>query len=415
MSSEATVLFELTMRELWVLTGMWWRLPVIVAWHGDRSMAVISLPQIALLSTQLALLRRVLGEVGESRMVDDEWWMTADQVRVVAKEWTGNVEDAVLWNPARRDTPKTKVTFVSRERDDFIDFYVQGGLIQSKAAATAVFEDFCRRGLEWMVKKGRPFHLGWITLYPLPYRVDWLPIIHQISYRQRAQNGGGGIPKTVKDAVRQGWVGNFFRTDLLSAFRGSDAKGSLLSWTVGTKLHKAWFATIKRSEKWKYEKLGPTNYLRDTVNTVKNLLPGALEVLISYLKHASLPCAYVRSHLVLGLKVRRGVARFLPERCEGRWLDRWRGRGGKADTASLFPKVVENGDGFSHPLAPRFQEPQGWNPVVATDERGMPKVPDLQSSIANMRNPWESVDQPANGTPGTDGVPVSHALRESVS
>lgn len=367
--------------ELWEVSGIGWRLPISVEWHGNLSITRVRMGGgIALLKMQRAVLRKVLDKVGEHR--DDNrnaWWILPDDLNAIAQKVESedpDPEDVVLWSiEAGRKETVTPI-FESAMCNEFLEFYCRDGLLGEPVEAAVAYQDFCNHGLRWMLLHQKPWDLGFAVLYPTPMRADWKQIIEGLILKQQ-----GKRYSRIKDLT--GKLDYFVMGELLSLLWG----GELIRWNIEVKLRKGWHLVNLRMERSKHAKGKPKQrnqtYTSLVNETLRRLLPYHCELFLSYLRQTTCPTYRFRKNTMGQFQsFLLGESEFLKKESVGVLPPiAWRGN-------QAFIRLVESQRVKKHIRRKLVVEtPEGWMLKVPRPVR--PKKPDV----------WKTWDESAGPDP----------------
>lgn len=344
-------------KELWAIQGPGWQVPFEVEWREDHKAEVI--PAIYLLMTQ----RRKVFPFLEHRS-DHKWQdvhvMRLEVLREIGARVTGNPEDYLIWGQAK-DAAKSPERIAKEEYvgADFIEAFVEETGFLDYPRAQALWKALTSFMLTWMLERQKTVDLGFAELIPLPYRVNWKPLLHQEYPKLRMQLAGKGYEARVNYLYNLGFLERMVDPEFLAI----DPTSSRVYWSIEVKYTKGWWKKNKAVEERKMEIHGSPGYAKQVQNSIKRFLEKAVTCYLQWLDQTTRPNARYTT------------------RIEG-------------SLAGLVPKRRKKGSGGAYPaqhaidsVTPR--ETEGFNESPEEDleeeNEGVQELPDIRSDSEDVR------------------------------
>lgn len=171
-----------------------------------------------------------------------------------------------------------------------------------------VYSLICSKAVRWMLEKRRPLRLGFATLYALPYRANWKPILHSqrediVSvFRNNRRN-----TKAVLEAT--GFNELLYSTDML------EMNENTFGWSIDAIVEKPWEKAVAQVERdcLKAAKT-PVKYLMRWSRLVNNHYDQIIACFSAWVTKASRPVGSIDTSLpkaawILSAKRKRGSVR----------------------------------------------------------------------------------------------------------
>lgn len=155
-------------KQLWVLTGPTWRIPIEVEQH-DPETARIRLCRIPLLLIQILAADAFIETKSILRERMDFLIRFIDLHAIAMPAEFRDPEKAVVWVPPL----ETEVD----PADEFITAYCQHGGVLPLPVMKLVWASVNAFALYWVSKLRHPIRLGWATIYPMMFRANWKEMV----------------------------------------------------------------------------------------------------------------------------------------------------------------------------------------------------------------------------------------------
>jgi hypothetical protein len=160
---------------LWVLRESHWRLPIEVGLDEAR-IATVRLPKMPWLKAQRTAVNTVLDRLAFSKGEDACWFVIGE---VLDQHCDGtdktDPEECVAWSPNVYgeypvDNMPSGVQWV-------VEQLVVAGLARTSAAAWLLYQAVCRFWMQQLVNRDEAIDLLFCKLHPMPYRVNWKTVL----------------------------------------------------------------------------------------------------------------------------------------------------------------------------------------------------------------------------------------------
>lgn len=395
--SEELVLEQYGDKELWFITGEipegQWSIPMWVNRYKSGNSEFVRVTPIAVLPHQMEKLDKILRgksiwNKGNSFILEDgDFTRVANKAKGVTPEfyrkWPGieagvpqsQQTQVVTWKEP--DPPNTQfLKYLSERRG------ISYNLIKM------VWWGICEEAPFWMVGERKPIDLGFVVLYPFPFRPNWKEVM--LSKHPNASP----IFEMNKSERDTNLLKCGFLADLCSGHNISmNMDDHTINWTIEAVPQKAWEDECHRMELIRLS-TGKQAYTSIYERIIKNLLPSAIEAMGSYFEKIVKPFACVRNSSTLG----------------GRYLVPTRG--------NLMRKKTAINQHLSNMLKPKNITFGNYgNEVHVSGE--IKEVSPLHPVLQEPQNLWgpeggHTLEEPS-GTGGTIGLPVLHANESKTS
>lgn len=349
------------MRELWQISGGWWRLPFWVEKDNDSAAMV---PAVPMLGRWVEVVDGFL----ESRGVKEKgrWLISVHELSNIGSPSNKEPEALVVWNPEDERRKQAKVpTFevrISEAADAFLtDFVQKSGMIQPQELRL-LWRALEKHALDWMINRERPLDLGFVVLHPIPYRANWKQIV--LGWFPKFGLGWRRLSKAKRRLFlyESGIAESLLNPDLFSF----NQKEDLIYWHIDVQYKKPWWKNVLAHERKKRRLKGPSGYAKNVFDSCKRLLDRNLALFTDFHSQMARPSAKCFDGGVAGV-IR--LAPFIPKK-------------------GIRPTAAEDGHGpvvlATEPEPVTIPTPSPG--VMAGENEGVHEVPDIQSPPEDVRH-----------------------------
>lgn len=157
-------------------------------------------------------------------------------------------------------------------------------------------------GAKWMLTRQRPINLGFVKLYPFPFRANWKEVV-----LSKHPTLGATLKKPPEERDRileeRGFMADICCGENISL----DSTTHTIRWVIEAVPDKKWGEEVSRTEAV-VSRFGREKYVGRYEELIAKLVPQIMEALHSYLNAVSKPFALVRN--LSGLRGRSLVSHF---------------------------------------------------------------------------------------------------------
>lgn len=246
------------------------------------------------------------------------------------------------------------------EAIEFCRRVVERTQIVSLPTMKLLYRAMCQELERWMIEDKRGIDLGVVKLFPVPYRGNWKQIMLAMF-----PHVGKVFRNARRDTLSEvltgiGFLPNLFNSILCCINR----KSHYLYWGVEAVPMDTWWEAVGLHEQKRYVAIGPVRYAEYWRKQVKQSLPRIIDAFRRWVVWNTYPCAEVDNSRIYSGPV------LIPRRANGR----------------VMPMAPPQGD--VHPVVDadfaQLKGPEGCRPILpkATD---LLEVPDLQQDARNLR------------------------------
>lgn len=382
-------------RELWVIYGTYkkgdgeWRVPFFVDPYSEKPdmpptfyklepAVFLNAEMLEAVELKIRLYNRGSGDIRILKVED---------LQKVAVKAPGITPEYYLnWRTfENEDKDNLEVQQVVEEVDfpseakAFCEYIVNSTQIVPIGTMKLIYRAIVAHGMEWVLEKKKPLHLGFVRLVPVPYRVNWKQILLALApsspwaFRQ-------SLIKRDALLLAGGWTTNVYNTKLAAVGRTNP----LIQWKVELIHDDSWWKAVEKHETKIYAALGPSRYITYFRNAIKSAFPHILEAYSSWCKRISVPCAGLDNGKLFGNRVLRA---WVPE--------------GRVTPAAPLQGDVSCvvSDDFAQLTGPKLQS------EISPEDETLQFVRRLLPKKANVR----LCGEPSGDNAGSsDGVPMLH-------
>jgi len=355
-------------KELWVLNGGDWKLPVYVDPVYDRedNCCAFLTPAVSFLGSWYAAADKMIRPLS----IDSggKWLIPFHKLQEIATKANGVTPSYyVVWereqlyphNPIRARAVQPKPNSDSTE--DFMGFMADEHNLFSKEQLGLFFTALRECAMKWMIERNLPIDLGFVKLVPVPFRVNWkqmldswlTPSIFRLPFAEREQA-----------MMDHGFDEMLINPRLMAV----DMK--VPRWTIEVVPSKEWLQRSSYRENLQLKKYGTSyvEHLRDVVYRMRRQL---VDLYRLWLAQKNIKAGYVYEGVddrLGSLRPSTVLGHRLPDNCPRCATNRPYRVGRRPGTRrGLFP-----------PIAPLHE------------------MSDIQPSAPDLRDPGSDVGQPAD-------------------
>lgn len=295
-------------RELWVLHGMGpknqkWGIPIYVdpfkaEVHQQEVKYFRITPAIALPpALDVAMKARMMAFA--VRTERDYTMLQEKDLNVIATKAPGITPSFYLQWPtgevAPQATSEMAVECVSEHpdmspiADRFLTYVFTQTQVVPLATLKLVWKAITQCAFTWMSEKKEPLNIGFATLFPVPYRVNW----HQIMKAMFPSSTVACTNRSRKE--RNGRLDNMGFIDQLrnSVNTALDPRSGVIRWRIELAHDKQWWRAIQAIELQKLELGGMIGYTRYVGKEIQKRTKLMVELFTAWTKEAVYPCGHV--------------------------------------------------------------------------------------------------------------------------
>lgn len=348
--------------ELWVIRRDQWAIPVyaIPATSGGESYFVVS---VAVFCD--GQMYKVLSEImsGARKTQDGQYIVVRGWLESVATKAQGVTPDYYLNRPDATKTEKAQsfyslndVPEESNLTERFINEVCATG-VGKREVVKIMFVAIRNTAMRWLVEKRLPLDLGFVVLYPVPFRANWKQFI-DCWLRPMISNMRKGRAERDVWLKDQGF-------DLMvrdSNIMAMDDKTKCIDWNIEAVTGDQWDDAVASSEQNSRAAKGEVRYYERVMRMVENAYEYAHEIYRSWVEKTHRQTASVHEgHLPDSLVIRPNASSIRKR------PDHYRGR--KGPRPEYAPTI----------------EAQGGPKLVIKETTPMLQVSNVQPTIANVR------------------------------
>lgn len=380
-------------RELWVVSGLGWKLPVYVDPMRATGENVFDLYRVraadCFTSDQTRELDRVLRK-GALSIEKAVWFLGIEKFEKIAQKAPGVTPSAYVEWPGMdnremldllRDLDEQDAADLPPDLEAFLRHVQEKTNVTNLATLKVIWQAIWREAAHWLLIRHRSIPLGLATLYPMPYRANWREILTwkfpRLGMYMRAKDEAA-------DQLRISLIEELHRTDLLAL----DRKGKHIHWMIEVLHEKPWWDANSAAEEARVNLNGGKKYLVYVQQQATKAMDSAVRLLGQYCAQISLPCGTFSE----GGRAECGVLRA------------------HVPTGRVRPKG--DGDGgphFVHSLVPQMRPARPEEAVASATAAGLFPLPGVRPQMEDVRQPGQpgtEICELEDGQHRTDGLPV---------
>lgn len=314
--SESTSITRAGDRQLWVIRGKNWSLPVYADpfdsaekrryWRLEPAIAL----EADMFEAMNGLLKVYQVQCASGCILSDE---SLREIAVKAEGITPSYY--VKWTKRyANDTPPVESAEVESdpalESERFLRFVVERTGVASLATLKVIWRAFYASGLEWLVEKGRPIDLGYARLIPMPYRHNWKEIflamqpkaeeyLNQYKFSQQRLDSALGTINAKADLVH-------------SALTAMHGHRQFIYWKLECVQTKAFEKAVEDNQQMRRGMMSPVQYTEYVRRQLSRYVHEAIKALIVWVRETRKPCGAVDNGRTFGSRVLRP---WIPDGC----------------------------------------------------------------------------------------------------
>jgi hypothetical protein len=287
-------------RYYWTVTDLRWRLPVTVEFNDTGDILTVRLSELTLLKKQTLYL---VDRLNSNCFNKDAkaWYFARAEFEKIASPFEGeDIEDSVEWTPMVGTVPRREIRGKgpsqdeATERDEFLMPLVVAGVFKTLDAANIMWSIFITVMKDRLINDQKPIPMGFARLYAFPYRVNWVQTVfdHDVVKLKKEYSRGHDV-RSKAGIVARG-TAHFMTDEILTAWNPDLWQ---IQWTLNVVPTADWDALVTDAETTRKGVRRRAGYLPGIVDTMRRLLPSALDVYLDYLQRVRLPYVLLYSRL----------------------------------------------------------------------------------------------------------------------
>lgn len=362
--------------EFYEIFGTWWRLPVSVAWIEQSDVGRVSLDAgTPLLKSQVAELQHTFKD---DRFDGQFYWVLRSKLEAIGhKTERENIEDIVIWRP-----PPAKVVMRENQdpdNDEMLQRLVDAGFFKSIEQADAMKRILSKAMFDQLLNHKKPVDLGFIKLWPVPYRTNWKQIcLQQDLAADPARSSGISAERVYQRNAKfleSGSLLSVVKTRISRPAPNRNLYDRIL-WSVEVEYFPIWWKLSKEVEKRAHH-LNRNKYALLVRNTMRTLAKNSARLYKQFLEQMARPNA---SLVIQGKSDYPISVRSTNKRDEAELLDR-------TSLPRSLPDVLH-----------RERRQQDSATMEIREEAGdLPEMPNMEPSAEHLRNTGPNVLECDNG------------------
>lgn len=286
-------------RELWLVSGEDWTIPVFVdpyesAGEPRRKLFLVS-PAIVVLKPQLEALLGVIKLTALSEGHSNAWWFDQESFRPLATKapgitpkfyykWNGKIVEPNPTIPQQADISDD----LTPEAEKFLRFIAHSTAMFSMTQLRLFWRAVYQYGLEYLINEQKPIDWGFCRIQPLPFRHNWKEVM--LAKHPKDTPLFVGDEKECREAIRiSGFEADLYSTELVAL----DARHHFVYWKLELIQQKPWTQAVKAAEMIRRDAKGPAPYARYYIRQIKTRLPAIVDAYRAFIKEVSRPCGNV--------------------------------------------------------------------------------------------------------------------------